>query len=123
MGDSGGGEGYGRSPYLEILGHTIPDVDGKPEGIVIFVEGSPGGVEFIRELPSSVTASDMSIGTGCGHTTSLSLFPFMPVFVFADSGVSGSIRPVRRFFIKGIGPMSIQSGFARHTRFKGSSSP
>jgi len=48
------------------------------------------------------------------HTTSFNVVPSTDVLVIAELGVSGSMRPVRMFFSRGILPTSMQLGFVRH---------
>lgn len=61
-----------------------------------------------------LSASDLHTAIlGPEHTTSFNVVPSTDFLVIAELGVSGSIRPVRMFFSRGILPTLIQLGFVR----------
>ena len=81
---------------FEILGNAVPNIDRLPERIVTIVECSSGCAETRRKTRDSRSS------------------PSTPTFVFAESGVSGSISPVRMFFKRSTLPLLMHRGLSLH---------
>lgn len=108
---------------LEIHRDTIPNINSLKVGVITIVKSSAIRIEFVGELDdvSTLFLPRKSVENISELTTSSQVFPLAAVIDLAESGVSGSIRPVRMFFNSGTSPTSKHNGSPAHGETAGES--
>lgn len=90
-----------RATHLEILSHTVPEINALEVGIVAIIESPSVIFKLVRKLKWWVSKRGRRKEiVRHVRTTRFMVLPFFDVLVLTEEGVAGSIKPVLTFFNK-----------------------